>query len=72
VDLTEFQDQLRRFVAERGWQRSHGVKNLGIARRAKRIRWYSRPREFQSLLGFSPLMRRFLVTRSKVRLTSDQ
>jgi len=44
----------------------------GIARRAKRIRWYRRPKEFQPLLWFSPLMRRFLVTRSKVRLTSDQ
>jgi hypothetical protein len=44
----------------------------GIARRAKRIRWYSRPKEFQPLLWFSPPMRRFLVTRSKVRLTSDQ
>jgi hypothetical protein len=44
----------------------------GIARRAKRIRWYHRPKEFQPLLWFSPLMRRFLVIRSKVRLTSDQ
>jgi hypothetical protein len=43
----------------------------GIARRAKRIRWYSRPKEFQPPLWFSALMRRFLVTRSKVRL-SDQ
>lgn len=44
----------------------------GIARRAKRIRWYSRPKEFQPPLWFSPLMRRFLITRFKVRLTSDQ
>jgi hypothetical protein len=43
----------------------------GITRRAKRIRWYSRPKEFQPLSWFSPLMRPFLVKRSKVRLTSD-
>jgi hypothetical protein len=43
----------------------------GIARRAKRIRWYSRAKEFQPPLWFSPLGRRFAVLRSRVRLTSD-
>jgi hypothetical protein len=33
-------------------------------RRARRIRWYHRPREYQPLDWFSPLMRRFLIKRS--------
>jgi hypothetical protein len=44
----------------------------GIARRAKRIRWYSRPKEYQPPMWYSWLTRRFIVKRSKVRLTSDQ
>jgi hypothetical protein len=44
----------------------------GIARRAKADQMVQPPKEFQPPLWFSPLMRRFLVTRSNVRLTSDQ
>jgi hypothetical protein len=33
-------------------------------RRAKRIRWYHRPREYQPSDWFSPLMRRFMVKQS--------
>jgi len=44
----------------------------GIAPNAKRIRWYSRPKEGQPLSWFSRLMRRFIVPHTKVRLTTDQ
>jgi hypothetical protein len=36
-------------------------------RRAKRIRWYHRPREYQPLDWFSPPVRRLVMMRSKVR-----